>query len=286
MTYREAHDRAAEMLSAAGVENETLESRLLLEHITGMDTAQYRLRWEDEMPAEDERDFFALVRKRCARIPLQHLTGEQEFMGLTFAVNGDVMIPRQDTETLAEAAIRILTGPEVPAGGAVRVLDLCTGSGCLAISLLFFCPQVEMYAADVSEAALAVAAQNAAMHHADVTWIHSDLFDDVPGDFFMIVCNPPYIPTDEIDTLMPEVRDHDPRLALDGGADGLEVYRRIVPESASRLLPGGWLLLEIGAEQGAAVSEMMREVGYTQVEVIPDLAGLDRVVIGRIPNHV
>ncbi|MCD8045077.1 MAG: peptide chain release factor N(5)-glutamine methyltransferase [Clostridiales bacterium] len=289
MTYRAIRTWAAEQLRAAGVENESAESGFLMEYACGMSLGSYLLRQEEEIPEHFAAKYRELVGQRCRRIPLQHLTGVQEFMGLPFEVNEHVLIPRQDTELLAEQALEILRGWTAPEDAAQiqnpRVLDLCTGSGCIAVSLKTLCPQAAVYASDVSPEALAVAQRNAAENHADVQFTESNLFSGISGAFHMIVSNPPYIPSGEIPSLMPEVRDHEPMLALDGEEDGLEFYRRIARECRDFLLPGGWLLFEIGWNQGHDVAELMRENGFSDVEVIPDLAGLDRVVRGRTVNR-
>ncbi|MCC8029346.1 MAG: peptide chain release factor N(5)-glutamine methyltransferase [Lachnospiraceae bacterium] len=334
MTYRDARVRAAGRLREAGIENERPESEFLLEFACGLSLNDYLLHQGDEMPPEQERIFRELIEKRCRRIPLQHLTGEQEFMGLPFYVNEHVLIPRQDTELLVEEAICLIengqntasvygkdlrlyaenssetgiapencrqdcTGAENGAGTenstgtedsretrGVRVLDLCTGSGCIAVSLKKFCPDVTVTGSDISAEALRVAVKNAARSGADVRFVQSDLFSDLTGQFHLILSNPPYIPTDVIPTLMPEVRDHEPCLALDGSPDGLFFYRKIIEDADRYLFPGGCLLFEIGYDQGEAVSELMRDAGYTEIEVVQDLQGLDRVVKGRRIEHV
>lgn len=281
MTYREAKMRAAGKLQDAGIENALAESGFLLEHALGTDRNFYLLHQSEDMPPDEFRIYDALVSKRCMRIPLQHLTGEQEFMGFSFRVNDHVLIPRQDTETLVEEALSILHQNE---GEHPRVLDLCTGSGCIAICLDLLCENARVTGSDLSEEALRVAKENARINHSDAEFVHSDLFASLSTDegmYDMIVSNPPYIPTQVIETLMPEVRDHEPISALDGHSDGLHFYRRIIKDTASYLQPGGYLLFEIGCEQGEAVADMMRNYNFTDIDVIPDLAGLDRVVRGR-----
>ncbi|MCD8156869.1 MAG: peptide chain release factor N(5)-glutamine methyltransferase [Clostridiales bacterium] len=289
MTYRAIRTWAAERLRAAGVENESAESGFLMEYACGMSLGSYLLRQGEEIPEHFAAKYRELVGQRCRRIPLQHLTGVQEFMGLPFEVNEHVLIPRQDTELLAEQALEILRGWTAAEDAAQiqnpRVLDLCTGSGCIAVCLKTLCPQAAVWASDVSPEALAVAKGNAAVNRAEVHFTESNLFSEISGAFHMIVSNPPYVPSGEIPSLMPEVRDHEPMLALDGEEDGLEFYRRIARECRDFLLPGGWLLFEIGWNQGDDVSELMRENGFSDVEVIPDLAGLNRVVRGRTVNR-
>ncbi len=164
---------------------------------------------------------------------------------------------------------------------ALQVLDLCTGSGCIAISIKALFPEAEVTGSDLSADALLLAKQNAARNEQDVQFLQSDLFLEVAGSFDVVVSNPPYIPTDVIPTLMPEVRRHEPRMALDGGADGLCFYRRIILECLQHVNPGGWVLFEIGFDQGPAVAKALTDAGFSQVEVLQDLAGLDRIVKGR-----
>ncbi len=281
MTYHEALKQAAKALSGAGIEQAETESRLLLEYATQTEPGFYLLHGEDDMSHGEEESYFSLVGQRCKRIPLQHLTGEQEFMGLKFLVDENVLIPRQDTETLVERAVSFLKD-----AGNVRVLDLGTGSGCIAVSIKAFCPEAVVSGSDVFPEALQIAKENARINQTEITWIKSDLFSEIEGKFDLIVSNPPYIPTDVIGTLMPEVRDHDPGPALDGGSDGLDFYRRILAGCKDHLQPGGRVLFEIGQEQGNDVTSLMIENGFEEIEVISDLTGADRVVTGRSKEHV
>ncbi len=283
MTYQEAKGQAAAKMCAAGIEEAEHESRLLLEYVTQTDWGFYLMHQEDDLPQEQEMMLHAFVARRCTRVPLQHLTGEQMFLGMPIVVNDEVLIPRQETELLARQAIEKLQ-ETLSFTGRARVLDLCTGSGCIAIAIKKYCPAAYVCASDLSAAALELAALNEARILPDaavgITWIQSDLFSDITGTYDMIVCNPPYIPTDVIDTLMPEVRDHEPREALDGGPDGLYFYRRIIADCAP-LAPGGILLFEIGEDQAEAVTELMRNYGFSDIQVLIDLAELDRFVMGR-----
>lgn len=274
MTYAQAFKNATEYLAERGVADASVDAWYLMEFCCGISRAEYLLRKTEEMPQDCLEEYQSLLAKRGERIPLQHLTGEQEFMGFSFRVSDQVLVPRQDTEVLVEEALRRLKCGR-------RVLDLCTGSGCIAISIGKLRKDAAVTASDLSEEALSVARDNAERLEADISFRQSDLFEQLPDAYDMIVSNPPYIPTRTIDDLAEEVRLHDPRMALDGGADGLVFYRKIIKESAPHLERGGWLLFEIGWEQADAVSEMMRENGFAEVRVIKDLAGLDRVVEGR-----
>lgn len=237
---------------------------------------------------EEEKKYYEAIDLRKSRIPLQHITGVQEFMGLEFLVNKDVLCPRQDTECLVEEVMRYLQDGN-------RILDMCTGSGCILLSLLHYSNRCTGVGADISEKALRTAEENVkritAMERIQpwkedtVTLIRSDLFSELQEEKFdIIVSNPPYIASNVIPTLMKEVREHEPMSALDGKEDGLFFYRKIVPESRKYLVKEGMLFFEIGYDQGKAVSDMMKEAGFQEVTVVKDFAGLDRVVYGWCPK--
>ena len=222
-----------------------------------------------------------MIDRRAERIPLQHLTGVQEFMGFEFYVNEHVLIPRQDTETLVELVLQEQKGKDA------ALLDVCTGSGCIAISLALMGGFRDVTALDVSREALMVAARNAQRllkeHEGDFNLIESDMFERLEPDrrYDIIVSNPPYIPKEDIAGLMTEVKDFEPINALDGGADGLDFYRAIVAEGRAWLKEGGWLFFEIGYDQGEALRTLLADFGYTEIGIRQDLAGLDRVAFGR-----
>lgn len=274
MTLGEALSWGQKRLEDAGVPEASLDAWHLLEHVCQIDRGSYFLHCHEEFSREKLREYGSLVEKRASRIPLQYITGTQCFMGLDFVVNPDVLIPRQDTETLVEAALGVLRP-------GMRVLDLCTGSGCILISLLHFVERAIGTGSDISERALAVARENAKIHGVSASWVQSDLFSGIEGTFDMIVSNPPYIPTAVIDGLQPEVREFEPHGALDGHGDGLFFYREIMAGSGAHLASGGHLVVEIGHDEGQAVVSLMKQAGYGKVEVIRDLGGLDRVVCGR-----
>ncbi|GAA0269377.1 peptide chain release factor N(5)-glutamine methyltransferase [Faecalicatena contorta] len=300
MTLREAYQRGEVLLTEAGITDARLDAWYLLEHVSGVGRAMYYVMPDKILTELQEKQYICFIEKRAQRIPLQHLTGTQEFMGLEFRVNEHVLIPRQDTETLVEEAIRFIRKYKAKSYGALagntgntcrknekifRLLDMCTGSGCILLSILHEIRKEEKMriqgtGTDVSEKALETARENAESLHIRADFLHSDLFDKVEGTYQMIVSNPPYIRTDVIKTLQEEVRQHDPLLALDGKEDGLYFYREIVDKARRFLVSGGCLLFEIGADQGEAVQSMMCEAGYTHVAVKKDLAGLDRVVSG------
>lgn len=275
MRYADLYAQGKEILECAQIEEATLDARLLLEYVCETDRTTLFAHPEKEVSEEQYEKYEELIAKRSQHIPLQHLTGQQDFMGLTFQVNEHVLIPRQDTEILVEEVMRDLHD-------GVRILDMCTGSGCILLSLLHYSNDTTGVGADLSEEALTVAKANAeSLGMAErAEFVHSDLFEKIDEKFDLIVSNPPYIRTDVIETLMPEVRDHDPRMALDGTADGLHFYRTIIKESEHYLKRGGQLFFEIGHDQAEDVVTLMQRHGYKEIEVKKDYAGLDRVVFG------
>ena len=273
---RAMYAEGEERLRQAGIEEAGLDAWYLLEFVTGVDKAHYYMNPDRRMEQSVAQEYEKVVKLRTEHIPLQHITGVQEFMGLEFQVSGDVLIPRQDTEVLVEEAKKhIMPG--------CRLLDVCTGSGCILLSLLAECKDRIAMAmgVDISKDALQVAIANGNRMELPAEFRESDLFTHVTGTYDVIVSNPPYIATGELADLMPEVRDHEPVLALDGMEDGLYFYRKIVSQADGYLAQGGWLCFEIGYDQGAALKEMMTEAGYGQVQIIKDLAGLDRVAVGQ-----
>lgn len=295
MKYREVYESGKAALTTASVPDAGTDARLLLEFICGTDRNTLLAHGERDVLKEQEDRYRKLVEKRCRRVPLQHLTGVQDFMGLEFGVDEHVLIPRQDTEILVEEALRNLHD-------GMRILDMCTGSGCILISLLYYSNDCAGVGADISEEALQVAEGNARKLLGDgamqtcgegrepaglsegrhVSFVQGDLFENVEGMFDMIVSNPPYIQSDVIDTLMPEVREHEPRLALDGSEDGLIFYRKILAECPRYLRKGGTLIFETGYDQGEAVSRLMEQAGFLEVMLVRDYGGLDRVVCGTL----
>ncbi len=275
MTLQEAYEYGQKRLTAAGIDDAAIDAWYLLEHTTKISRAMYFLERNKEMLAEQEKAYNGYIETRAARIPLQHITGVQEFMGLEFQVNEHVLVPRQDTEVLVEAVLRELK--HIP---KCRILDMCTGSGCILISLLHFCGRAEGTGIDISEEALKVAKVNSERIGVKADFIRSDLFENVTGKYEVIVSNPPYICTAVIEELKEEVRLHDPIIALDGKEDGLYFYRQIVEKSPGFLQRGGKLFFEIGHDQGEAVKKLMEAAGFSETVVKKDLAGLDRVVFG------
>ncbi len=275
-TYASALRYGKKYLADRQIENSGGDAWYLMEYVWGIDRNYYFLHSDDIIEQKDEERYRDLLQKRGSHIPLQHLTGTCDFMGLTFQVNDQVLIPRQDTETLVESALSRLKEGD-------RALDLCTGSGCIILSLEKLGPGIRGLGADISAAALAVAKRNRDSLGLESDFCISDLFEGIEGVFDMIVSNPPYIASGKIPGLMEEVRGFEPLLALDGGADGLDFYRRIIKDARDFLKPGGWLGLEIGYDQREAVEELLRRQGFIRTETLQDLAGLDRTVWAENP---
>lgn len=317
MTIREVLTNIRERLQRAGIEDFEYESWLFLDWKLHIDRAEFYMNPDGEVEEELLGELEEVLAKREQRIPLQYLMGECEFMGYDFYVDERVLIPRQDTECLVELAVESIqmeilyrkqkalaaqyTGSNltnisvdndshnvsdgklkqvVQKNEKIKVLDLCTGSGCIGISVAKLCPEAEVTLADISEGALAVAGKNAEDLNVEVSLIKGNLFENIEERFDYILSNPPYIPSQVIEGLMPEVRDYEPRLALDGEADGLSFYRQIIEQAPDYLNPDGRIYFEIGAEQGQDMLRLMTERGFSEVKVHKDLTGLDRIVTG------
>ncbi len=276
MTFRQALDRGCLLLESERILDAKLDAWYLLSYVSEMTKAQFFLKQNDIIDELILYKYQEVLLKRASHIPLQHITGEQDFMGITFWVNEHVLIPRQDTETLVEEALKV-----IPSGS--RVLDLCTGSGCVIISLAVLGQGLTGTGVDISKEALTVANDNAnRLCPNKVDFIFGNLFKGVNSKYNAIVSNPPYIPTKDIEHLAVEVKDHEPRIALDGTEDGLYFYREITVKAPQYLNAGGWLLVEIGFDQGPDVYALFVEAGFKDVEVVRDLAGNNRVVKGHI----
>ncbi len=301
MTYGELYLQGKGRLLDAGVAEAELEARLLLEFVCKTGRNDLLVHGDREVDGNQVSAYNILIGQRRERVPLQYLTGVQEFMGLEFQVDRHVLIPRQDTEILAEEVLRNLHD-------GMAVLDMCTGSGCILISLLHYSNNCRGVGADISEEALVMARRNAerllGAAASDggqqgffgpkileekpgeeaitdrIRFIKSDLYEQISDKFDIIVSNPPYICSEVIDTLMPEVREYEPRSALDGGKDGLYFYRRIIEGSKKHLFGGGMLFLEIGYDQRESVTTLMEQAGFLEIHAVKDYSGLDRVVYG------
>ena len=308
LKYREVYEWGTERLREAGISEMELDARLLLEYVCRTDRNTLLVHGDREVSSEEYDSYVNCISQREKHVPLQYITGVQEFMGLEFEVNENVLIPRQDTEILVEEVMRYLHD-------GMRILDMCTGSGCILLSLLYYSNDCMGLGVDVSQAALDVAVRNkekikAVKGEIDADFMQSDLFsgfedshyadkafegvgserdglnEDRESRFDIIVSNPPYIKSSVIETLMPEVKEYEPVSALDGREDGMYFYRRIIKQAGAYLSGGGRLFFEIGFDQGEAVKNMMEAAGYKQVEIVKDYAGLDRVVHGSFSGRL
>ncbi len=280
MTVAELYKQTKDELCSAGVPESEENARLLLEEYYGIKRIDLLATPEKVVDEANHDEFRSALERRKKREPIQHILGKTTFMGLDFKITPDVLIPRPDTEILVEEVLRNLNDGN-------RVLDLCTGSGCILISLLKYSNATAGVGVDISPAALAIAKENAESILGErAEFICGDLFEPVKelapeeSQFDIIVSNPPYIKTDVIKTLEPEVKDHEPMIALDGLNNGLYFYEKIIPEAPKYLSPGGMLFFEIGYDQGEEVSGLMKEQGYVDVNIVKDYAGLNRVVYG------
>lgn len=273
-TLEQLWTEGTEVLETAGVEEASLNAWYLLSEAFSITRASYLLNKGKEASLEEKERYLGWIAVRATRYPLEYILGKQEFMGLSFKVNENVLIPRQDTEILVEGVLN--------SAKQKKVLDMCTGSGCIAISLAKLGEALEVHAVDISKEALMVAKENAKDNQVQVNFIESNLFQNVTGKYDIIVSNPPYIESKEIETLMPEVREFEPMLALDGTEDGLHFYREISNAAPKYLTEEGEIFFEIGYNQGEAVTNILRAAGFAYTQVRKDLAGLDRVVYGRL----
>ena len=271
MEYVVVYKEGAARLRNSGVREAELDARLLLEYVCHTDRNTLLAHPEREVSEEERAKFLTLIERREKREPLQYITKEQEFMGLTFETSVNTLIPRQDTECLVEEAMKNLHD-------GMAILDVCCGTGCILLSLLHYSNDCTGVGVDIDANAVSLAKKNAKNLGIDATFTVSDLFESVEGTFDLITSNPPYIPTKVIETLDPEVKDYEPMAALDGGEDGLTFYRLIAAKAKQYLKRGGMIFFEIGYDQGEDVSEIMKENGYRHIEVKKDLAGLDRIV--------
>jgi release factor glutamine methyltransferase len=270
-----------EFLLSKGIANARLEAEWLLCAVTGLDRVGLYLQYDKPLNESELADYRVKVARRAKREPLQHILGSQEFCGLEFEVNADVLVPRYDTEVLVSAAFA--SHPN-----AAAILDIGTGSGCVAVSLQKLFTNAAVTATDISNAALTVARRNAEKHGTAIEFLTGSLLEPVSGRCFdLIVSNPPYIPSADIETLDQEVRDYDPRSALDGGIDGLDIYRELIPAAADHLNPGGWLLVEIGVGQAEDVVQIVTKTGsFGDPHVFRDPADIIRVIGAEIKEKV
>ena len=279
MTHRQILSEATKCLSDAGIDEASTDSWALFEYVFQMNRTQYFMRSNDLADEFVTEKFWELINRRAGHEPLQYITQKAYFMGLEFFVNPSVLIPRYDTEILVEETLKHITE-------GCNILDVCTGSGCIAISLGILGKNCTIKGVDISKDALKVAETNKLLNKSvkaldNVTFLESDMFNNVTGQYDIIVSNPPYIRSGEVDVLMPEVVGHEPRIALDGMEDGLHFYRILASQSQKLLKDNGLLIMEIGYDQAEEVRLLLENNNYTDITVIRDFAGHNRVVCGR-----
>ena len=289
----------AKQLRDAGVADAEIDAKELYCFMQNMDRTALMLRWQEVLQDNQCEAYFDLIERRASRVPLQHIIGRQEFMGLPFEVNDKVLIPRQDTETMVEDALELLDkgtlrGQEYTGGlgKGTDVLDLCCGSGAIGISIAKLAKGAHVTCSDLSKEALEVAQRNARLNDCkSVKFTESDMFDAFCGrlgkkKFNLIISNPPYIPPSVIEGLEPEVRDHEPMMALDGGEDGLDFYRIIAQQAPEHLKKGGVLMMEIGFDQKNAVKGLLQETGrFEKIVGLTDLTGKDRIIVAILSKN-
>jgi len=279
-TLRSTLDQAASRLaSGPHPDRARRDAESLLLHATGLSRASLLAHDTDELSPAQSEAFAALIARRSAGEPIQQITGQAEFFGLPFRVTPDVLIPRPETEHLVERAIELLRTAASP-----RILDIGSGSGAIAVALAHALPGAAVTSVDISPAALAVARDNAARNHARVRFLEGNLLAPVAAEHFdLIASNPPYVPETDRPSLSVEVRDFEPALALFAGPDGLAIYRRLIPQAFAALVPGGWLLLEIGYGQRDAIHALLAAAGFASIAFTADLQGIPRVAEARRP---
>ena len=273
-SYKGLLELGSEKLKKSGIADAELDAWYLLEEVSGLSRIDYFLHLNDKIEKDKSEEFLKLIERRSERIPLSYVLGTRDFMGFTFTVNENVLIPEQETELLVEETIKYSKG--------LKVLDLCTGSGCIGISVSLLGEPLGVTMADISEQALEVAKQNARRLGAKKTnFVQGNLFENINEKYDILVSNPPYIETSVIESLEPEVKYYIPRLALDGDEDGLRFYKNISRMAPNYLNKNARIFYEIGYNQSKAVSDILLEYGFTDIRVVKDYAGLDRIVMAK-----
>lgn len=279
MTYREILSYGKDLLKSSHITDFDSDAWLLFSYCTNMNRSKYIMKMTDDAPDCIKQAYEVLLSKRISGVPVQYLLGIQSFMGYDFFVNPHVLIPRADTEVLVNEALKLTKQN-------ASVLDLCTGSGCIAISCKLERNDISVSASDISEETLSIAQLNADYNKAEIRFFRGDLFDAVNEKYDVIISNPPYIETEEIEKLESNVKDYEPRRALDGGSDGLDFYKRIFENSGEYLVNAGIIAVEIGCNQADAVKSIAEKNGFEDIKVIKDLSGLDRVVTAKRRKNV
>lgn len=283
MKIKEALKKANQILIQNNIDEVFLKSRILLAHILNVEKEYLIIHDDEVLLSLQENEFFEKVNKLCSGVPIQYLTNSQEFMGVNFYVDKNVLIPQPDTEILVENVISIIKNLQKSCQKEITVLDLCTGSGIIGVCLKKYLQNVNVLSSDISSNALEIAKKNANLQNVKIDFIKSDLFENIDEKFDVIVSNPPYIKTDKINELSKEVKN-EPRLALDGGQDGLDFYRKIIKESTNFFRKTGYLALEIGYDQKEAVENLFKNFKYKEIKIFKDLSDIERVIIGKYEN--
>lgn len=281
MKIKEALKKANQILIQNNIDEVFLKSRILLAHILNVEKEYLIIHDDEVLLSLQENEFFEKVNNLCSGVPIQYLTNSQEFMGVNFYVDKNVLIPQPDTEILVENVISIIKNLQKSCQKEITVLDLCTGSGIIGVCLKKYLQNVNVLSSDISSNALEIAKKNANLQNVKIDFIKSDLFENIDEKFDVIVANPPYIKTDKINELSKEVKT-EPRLALDGGQDGLDFYRKIIKEAPNFLSKIGYLALEIGYNQKDAVEKLLKTYKYKNIQIKKDLSNIDRVIISEI----
>ena len=280
-TIKELLDYGKEILENSGNEYAKYERKVLLEHVTGYNYMYMLMNADEELSPDKTDEYKRLLEKRALHYPLQYILGYTHFMDYTFLVNENVLIPRSDTEILVES-VNDLFAKNILTEDDCKILDLCCGSGCIGISLKLYHNKTDLTLSDISDKAIEVARSNLHKYSINANCNIGDLWEGIDGTFDLIVCNPPYIKSSIIPTLMPEVKEYEPVLALDGGEDGIIYYKRVIDKAKEYLNKKGFLFFEIGYDQGDSVSGLMKKAGFQNVAVIKDYAQLDRGVCGHL----
>ena len=283
MKIKEALKKANQILIQNSIDEVFLKSRILLAHILNVEKEYLIIHDDEVLLSLQENEFFEKVNKLCSGVPIQYLTNSQEFMGVNFYVDKNVLIPQPDTEILVENVISIIKNLQKSCQKEITVLDLCTGSGIIGVCLKKYLQNVNVLSSDISSNALEIAKKNANLQNVKIDFIKSDLFENIDEKFDVIVTNPPYIKTDKINELSKEVKN-EPRLALDGGQDGLDFYRKIIKESTNFFRKTGYLALEIGYDQKEAVENLFKNFKYKEIKIFKDLSDIERVIIAKYEN--
>lgn len=283
MKIKEALKKANQILIQNNIDEVFLKSRILLAHILNVEKEYLIIHDDEVLLSLQENEFFEKVNKLCSGVPIQYLTNSQEFMGFNFYVDENVLIPQPDTEILVENVISIIKNLQKSCQKEITVLDLCTGSGIIGVCLKKYLQNVNVLSSDISSNALEIAKKNANLQNVKIDFKKSDLFENIDERFDVIVSNPPYIKTDKINELSKEVKN-EPRLALDGGQDGLDFYRKIIKESTNFFRKTGYLALEIGYDQKEAVENLFKNFKYKEIKIFKDLSDIERVIIGKYEN--